>query len=116
MKRPLLSVAVYTPLVSLLAAVELTQTPAVPINPIIEIWRTTGLTGLSLIVALSALWLVKYLIDKLLELTAKEAQNTATLNAQLNALIIELRKRTRIVPATDDNDNTPFKLHDSKHQ
>lgn len=117
MNRPLLTAAVYTPLGALVAAVELTQVPAAPvINPIIEIWRTTGLTGLALFVALGALWLVKYLIDKVVALAEKEAQNTATLNAQLGALILELRQRTRILPRNEGDDNTPFKLHDSKHE
>ena len=115
--RKLTTIAVYTPLVSLIAAMELTQPPVAPvINPVIEIWRTTGLTGLALFVALGALWLVKYLVDKLVELAAKEAQNTATLNAQLGALILELRQRTRILPRNDGDDNTPFKLHDSEHE
>lgn len=115
--KKLTTIAVYTPFVSLLAAIEFTQPSVVPVvNPVIEIWRTTGLTGLSLVVALGALWLVKYLVDKLVELAAKEAQNTATLNAQLGALILELRQRTRILPRNDGDDNTPFKLHDSKHE
>lgn len=116
MKR-LTTIAIYTPVASLIAAVELTQLPSAPvINPVIEIWRTTGLTGLALVVALGSLMLVKYLVDKLVDLAAKEAQNTATLNAQLGALILELRQRTRILPQSESNDNTPFKLHDSKHQ
>lgn len=117
MKR-LTTTIVFTPFAILLAAADLTQTlPVVPaVNPIIEIWRTTGLQGLSLFVALAALWLVKYLVDKLLSLAEKEAQNNATLNAQLAALILELRQRTRILPPSENNDNTPFKLHDSKHQ
>ena len=110
MKR-LTATIVFTPFAILLAAADLTQTlPGVPaVNPIIEIWRTTGLQGLSLFVALAALWLVKYLVDKLLALAEQEAKNNATLNAQLAALILELRQRTRIVPSNSSaNDDTPF--------
>lgn len=107
MKR-LTTTIVLTPLVTLIAAAELTQ-PVVPINPIIEIWRTTGLTGLALCVALGALWLVKYLVDKLLSLAEREAHNTAKLNAQLDSLVRELRQRTRIVTTQDDE--TPFKTN-----
>ena len=115
--KKLTTIAVYTPFAALLAAMEFTQAPVTPvINPVIEIWRTAGLTGLSLGVVLGALRLVKYLVDRLIELAAKEAQNTATLNAQLGALILELRQRTRILPRNDGDDSTPFKLHDSKHE
>jgi len=108
MKR-ITTTIVFTPLAVLVAAADIVPTvPSMPaINPIIEIWRTTGLQGLSLFVALASLWLVKYLVDKLLSLAEKEAQNHATLNAQLAALLLELRQRTRIV-SSNQNDDTPF--------
>lgn len=107
--KSLTTTIVLTPFAVLVAAAEMTQAlPVGPaLNPIIEVWRTTGLQGLSLFVALAALWLVKYLVDKLLSLAEKEAQNNATLNAQLAALLLELRQRTRIV-TSNQNDDTPF--------
>jgi len=109
MKR-ITTTIVFTPLAVLVAAAAdiVPTVPSMPaINPIIEIWRTTGLQGLSLFVALASLWLVKYLVDKLLSLAEREAQNNATLNAQLAALLLELRQRTRIV-SSNQNDDTPF--------